>query len=173
MAALCNRGGPLYFCPVISFYLLSFFPRLISAATDWMSTILLHSACSESVGGPSGTVRAAAAAIPVRWRRRPEVSPPPTTVHQRPIRSLCDVTAATKRRTTSHLTLCGAQFCTLGCFPHPSNYFRWINSTSGLERHPKLNLGQRPLIRYCHSDNLPLFSRIFPAFRTFRVKNGG
>ena len=46
MAALCNRG-PLYFCPVVSFYLLlSFFfiPRLISAATDWMSTILPHMA---------------------------------------------------------------------------------------------------------------------------------
>jgi len=38
MAALCNRG-PLYFCPVISI-----FPRLISAATDWISTILLHMA---------------------------------------------------------------------------------------------------------------------------------
>jgi len=38
-------GRPLYFCPVVSaiFYLLrlSFFPRLISAVTDWMSTILL------------------------------------------------------------------------------------------------------------------------------------
>ena len=41
------------------------------------------------------------------------------------------------------------------------------------ERHPKLNLGQRPFTRYSHSDNLPLFSRIFPAFRTFRVQNGG
>ena len=41
------------------------------------------------------------------------------------------------------------------------------------ERHPKLNLGQRPLTRYSHSDNLPLFSCIFPAFRTFRVQNGG
>jgi len=42
MAVLCNRG-PLYFCPVISIYrLLSFFSRLISAATDWISTILLH-----------------------------------------------------------------------------------------------------------------------------------
>jgi len=30
---------PLYFCPVISFYLISFFPRLISAAAGWMSTI--------------------------------------------------------------------------------------------------------------------------------------
>ena len=47
MAALCNRG-PLYFWAVVSFYLLSIFlffiPRLISAATDWMSTILLHMA---------------------------------------------------------------------------------------------------------------------------------
>ena len=46
MASLCNRGGPLYFCPVVSFFFLllssSFFPRLISAAVDWMSTILLH-----------------------------------------------------------------------------------------------------------------------------------
>jgi len=37
------RGGPLYFCPVVSIYYLSiFFPRLISAAGDWMSTILPH-----------------------------------------------------------------------------------------------------------------------------------
>ena len=45
MAALCNRGGALYFCPVVSFYLsffFLFFPRLISAATDWVSTILCH-----------------------------------------------------------------------------------------------------------------------------------
>ena len=56
MAALCNKGaiiflpcdflwppyvigGPLYFCPVISIFLLLFFPRLISAAAGWMSTI--------------------------------------------------------------------------------------------------------------------------------------
>ena len=30
----------LYFCPVISFYLSFFIPRLISAASDWMPTIL-------------------------------------------------------------------------------------------------------------------------------------
>jgi len=37
-------GGPLYYCPVISFYLSSsfFIPRLISAAAGWMSTILWH-----------------------------------------------------------------------------------------------------------------------------------
>ena len=42
MAALCNRGA-IIFLPrgfYLSIYL--FFPRLISAATDWMSTILLH-----------------------------------------------------------------------------------------------------------------------------------
>ena len=35
-------GRPLYFCTVIPFYLSSFFPRLISAVGDWMSTILPH-----------------------------------------------------------------------------------------------------------------------------------
>ena len=46
MAALCNRGA-IIFLPC-DFYLLSFFylffPRLISAATDRMSAILLHMA---------------------------------------------------------------------------------------------------------------------------------
>jgi len=44
MAALCNRGGALYFCPVFSvfFCLSSFFRRLISAAAGWMSTILWY-----------------------------------------------------------------------------------------------------------------------------------
>jgi len=38
-------GRPLYFCPVVSIFLSSFFylfPRLISAVGDWMSTILPH-----------------------------------------------------------------------------------------------------------------------------------
>jgi len=67
MAALCNRAGhyifalwllsffflllygrpmeegrPLYFLPCGFFLLSFFFPRLISAAADWMSTILRH-----------------------------------------------------------------------------------------------------------------------------------
>ena len=42
MAALCNSAGHLlYFCPVVSS---SFFPRLISAVADWMSTILPYMA---------------------------------------------------------------------------------------------------------------------------------
>ena len=44
MAALCNRAGHYIFARwFLSFFLLScFFPRLISAVADWMSTILLH-----------------------------------------------------------------------------------------------------------------------------------
>ena len=38
MAALWNRAGHYIF----SFFFLLFFPRLISAVADWMSTILVH-----------------------------------------------------------------------------------------------------------------------------------
>ena len=44
-ATYIRQGGPHSSCPVVSFFffhLLSFFPRLISAAADWMSTILLR-----------------------------------------------------------------------------------------------------------------------------------
>jgi len=44
----CVADEGIIFCPVISiFYLLlsSFFPRLISAVGDWMSTILPHMVC--------------------------------------------------------------------------------------------------------------------------------
>ena len=41
MAALCNTVGH-YILHCGFFYLLFFFPRLISAVADWMSTILLH-----------------------------------------------------------------------------------------------------------------------------------
>jgi len=39
MATLCNRAGHIYFHPVVCS---SFFPRLISAIAEWMSTILRH-----------------------------------------------------------------------------------------------------------------------------------
>jgi len=45
MAALCNRAGHYIFVLWLLsffFFLSSFFPRLISAVADWMSTILLH-----------------------------------------------------------------------------------------------------------------------------------
>jgi len=45
MAALWNRAGHYIFMLWFlssSIYLLSFFPRLISAVGDWMSTILRH-----------------------------------------------------------------------------------------------------------------------------------
>jgi len=38
-AALCNRG---HYSFVLWFLPSSFFPRLISAVADWMSTILQH-----------------------------------------------------------------------------------------------------------------------------------
>ena len=48
MTALCNRGAiiflPCSFFPSFFHLLSSFFPRLISAVGDWMSTILLHMA---------------------------------------------------------------------------------------------------------------------------------
>ena len=40
MAALCNRAGHYIFA--LWFLSICIFPRLISAATDWMSTILRH-----------------------------------------------------------------------------------------------------------------------------------
>jgi len=48
MAALCNSGAIIFlpgsFFLLLLLLLLSFFPRLISAAVDWMSAILLHMA---------------------------------------------------------------------------------------------------------------------------------
>ena len=43
MAALWNWAGHYIFALwFLSFFLLSLFPRLISAAADWLSTVLLH-----------------------------------------------------------------------------------------------------------------------------------
>jgi len=42
MVALCNRADHYIFILFLSFFFLSFFPRLISAAGDWMFTILWH-----------------------------------------------------------------------------------------------------------------------------------
>ena len=43
MVALCNRADHYIFILfLLSFFLLLFFPRLISAVGDWMSTILRH-----------------------------------------------------------------------------------------------------------------------------------
>ena len=66
----------------------------------------MFGACSESVGGLSGSARGVAAAVPEA------------------IRSLDDVAEATKRRTTSRLTLCDTQIGTSDRLPHPTYYFR-------------------------------------------------
>jgi len=46
MVALWNRADHYIFALwFLSFFLQSFLPRLISAAADWMSTILRHMVC--------------------------------------------------------------------------------------------------------------------------------
>jgi len=42
MAALCNRAGHYIFALWFLLLLSSFFPRLMSAVGDWLSTILSH-----------------------------------------------------------------------------------------------------------------------------------
>ena len=54
------------------------------------------------------------------------------------------VAAATKRRTTSRLTVCGSQVGISDPFPHSSNYFRWTNSTSGRGPAPNTEPGSTP-----------------------------
>jgi len=111
------------------------------AFTNQRKCTTTHLVRSELVRGPSGMAwgerrGGAAAGVPVRPRRRPEVSPLLPMVRRRPIWSLDDV-VATKHSTTSCLTLCGAQLDTSGRFPHPSNYSWLINSTSGLGTAPE------------------------------------
>ena len=49
MVVLCNRADHYIFgLWFLSFFLSSFFPRLISAAADWMSTIYFHTWCGLS-----------------------------------------------------------------------------------------------------------------------------
>jgi len=93
---------------------------------------------------PLGAARGAVVALLLRLRRRPEVYPLPSTVHSRSIRSPDDI-AATKRRTMSRLSVCGAQHGISGHFPDPSNYFRWINSTSGLGTAPETEPQSTPV----------------------------
>ena len=51
MAALWNRAGHYIFALWFLYFFL-FFPRLISAVADWMSTILLH----KCICGPSANL---------------------------------------------------------------------------------------------------------------------
>ena len=73
-----------------------------------------HSACSESVGGPSRAARG----------RQPQSRRAHGDGRKSLLRPLDDVAAATKRCTTSRLIVCGTQLGISHRFPHPSNYFR-------------------------------------------------
>jgi len=93
----------------------------------------------------------AVAALPVHPRWRPEVSLSPLTVCRRPIQSV-DGVVATKHCIISRLTICGTQVGTWDVgngpkcrFPRPSNYFHWINSTSGLGTAPQTEPWSMPV----------------------------
>ena len=123
--------------------------------------------------GAVGRGPGAAAAVPARPRRRPEVSPPPPTVRWR----------RSDRSTTSPRPQNAAQRHVSPSAAH-SPAFRPVSrilvTTSGESillpvggQHSKLNRGRRLHTRYSDSDIPPSFSRTFSAFRTFRVQNGG
>ena len=133
----------------------------------------VHSACSQSVVGRR-TWPGAVSALPVRPRRRPEVSPSLPPVYRRPIRQRSTTSRRSQNAAQRHVSPSVARSSTLRAVS------RILVTTSGepillpvSERHLKLNLGQRPLTWCSDSDIPPSSSRTFPAFRTFRVQNDG
>jgi len=82
----------------------------------------------------------AVATVPAHPRRRPDVTPSPPTVRRR--RSDRSTTSSRPQNVRQRHVSPSASHRSviLGRFPHPSNCFRWINSTSCRGRHPKLNL---------------------------------
>jgi len=135
--------------------------------------LLGHSACSESVGEPSGATRG--------WQQQFH------RAHDDCRKSLRHRRRSTGGQSNSWTTLRrpqnAAQRHVSPSAAHHSA-FRTVSNilvtTSGElillpvgDRHPKLNVGRRPLTRYSDFDIPPLFSRSFPAFRTFRDQSGG
>jgi len=131
-----------------------------------------HSACSESVGGPSGAARGRQQQFrrahddcrkSLRHRRRSTGGPSDrSTTLQRP------------QNAARHVLPSAAYH---SAFRTVSNI---LVTTSGElillpvgGRHPKLNVGRRQLTRYSDFDIPPSFLRSFSAFRTFRDQNGG
>ena len=133
----------------------------------------LHSACSESVGGPSGAARGRQQ----QFRH----------AHDDCRKSLRHRRRSTGGQSDRSTTLWRPQNAAqrhVSPSAVRSSAFRIVShilvTTSGElillpvgDRQPKLNVGRRPLTRYSDFDILPSFSRSFPAFRTFRDQNGG
>jgi len=114
--------------------------------------IAVHSACSESVGGPS----CAARGRQPQFRRRSDrwtTSPRPQNVGQRHVSPSAAHRSAFRAVSRILVTTSGE----LILLPVGS-------------RHPNLNLGRRPVTRYSDSDIPRSSSRTFPAFRTSESK---
>ena len=125
----------------------------VAAARAW-NALPQHSACSESVGGPS----CAARGRQPQFRRRSDrwtTSPRPQNAAQR------HVSASAAR---------SSAFRAVSRIPVTTSGELILLPVGG--RHPKLNLGRCPLARYSDFDISPSSSGTYPAYRTFRVQNG-
>jgi len=133
------------------------------------STLRVFEVGRRAVGRGPG----AAAAVPTRPRRRPEVSPSPPTLRRR--RSARSTTSPRPQNVGQrHVSPSAAQrtaFRTVSRIPVTTSG-ELILLPVGV-RHPILNLGRRPLARYSDFDIPPSSSRTYPAYRTFQVQNGG
>jgi len=132
-----------------------------------------HSACSESVGGPSGAARGRQ---PQFWRAldggRKSLGSRRRSAGSRSDRST--TSPRPQNAAQRHVSPSAARSSA------PPAVSRILVTTFGElillpvgGRHPILNLGQRPLARYSDSDIPPSSSHTYPAYRTFRVQNGG
>ena len=139
----------------------NFSSHFIHKWTDRLMTLWVFGVGRRTVGHGPGSGSSVA---PVRTAGSLSAA---TTARRRSIRSLDDVAAATECHTTSRFTVCGSQLGTSGRLPHHSNYFRWINSTSGLGPAPQTERRSTPahgVQRFRHS--AVVFTH-FPGFSHF------
>ena len=130
MAALCNRAGHIYFHPVVCSSSSSFFPRLISAVADCMSTILPHMVWPwcEFRMQVWNVLRAA------RWKCRTQKSP--KSHHLGTIAQLCRAISSQIR----HISTIGKKLFKQRYLPHMSAQYSELRPTSGWDRSSSLGL---------------------------------
>jgi len=140
-----------------------------------MLGFLLHSACSESVGGQSGAARGWQPQFrrvhdggrkSLRCRRRRaggRSDRSTTTTSRRPQKAIQRHVSPS----VDHSSALRAVYCI------PVTTSGELILLPVWDQHPKLNVAQRPHTGYSDFDIPPSFLRTFPAFRTTRVQNGG
>jgi len=132
-----------------------------------------HSACSESVGGPSGAARGRQP----HFRRAHDGGRKSLRRRRRSAGGRSDRSTTSPRPQNAAPRHVSTSTARSSAFRAVS---RIIVTTSGEPillpvrgRHTMLNLGRRPLARYSDFDIPPSSSRTYPAYRTFQVQNGG